>query len=153
MTLQIDSTGSEATEQFAHSLGTKLRGGEVLVLASDLGGGKTTFVRGLAAGMGSSDHVSSPTFTISREYNGKNLTLYHFDFYRLHEPGIVAAELTEFLHDPLAVVAIEWGDIVEEVLPAKRLTIHFERTGDTTRTFKIEYHEDLAYLLPQRSNI
>lgn len=119
------------------------------MLSSDLGGGKTTFVRGLAAGMGSSDHVSSPTFTISREYSAGPLTLYHFDFYRLHEPGVVAAELAEFLDDPHAVVAVEWGDVVEEVLPAKRLTIHLERTGDTTRLLKFACHEALAYLLPE----
>ncbi len=151
MTLQIDSTVSEETERFAHSLGSKLRGGEVIVLTSDLGGGKTTFVRGIAKGMGSEDHVSSPTFTISREYAAGKLTLYHFDFYRLHEPGVVAAELAEFLNDPQAVVVIEWGDIVEAVLPAERLTIRIEHTGDTTRRLYLQCPQSLAYLLPKES--
>lgn len=147
--MQIDSTTSEETERFAHTLGSKLRGGEVIVLTSDLGGGKTTFVRGLAQGMGSEDHVSSPTFTISREYAAGNLTLYHFDFYRLSEPGVVAAELAEFIHDPQAVVAIEWGDIVEGVLPEKRITIHLVPTGDNSRRLHIRCHEALTYLLPK----
>lgn len=149
--MQIDSTGSGETEQFARQLGTKLRGGELLVLSSDLGGGKTTFVRGLAAGMGSEDHVSSPTFTISREYSAGALTLHHFDFYRLHEPGIVAAELAEFLHDPHAVVVIEWGNIVEEVLPMKRVTIQIERTGEMTRRLQVTYPESVAYLFSEEN--
>lgn len=127
-----------------------MRGGEVLVLVSDLGGGKTAFVRGLTRGMGSQDHVASPTFTIMREYHspaGKP-TLYHFDFYRLQEAGVVAAELEEFVHDPSAVVAIEWGAIVADVLPSERLEVHIERTGDTTRLLKLIYPESLSYLIP-----
>jgi tRNA threonylcarbamoyladenosine biosynthesis protein TsaE len=124
MTFKTDSQSSEDTERFAHTLGSRLRGGEVIALVSDLGGGKTAFVRGLAAGLGSTDHVASPTFTISREYKAGNLTLYHFDFYRLQEPGVVAAELEEFIDDPTAVVAIEWGAIVEEVLPENKIIVN-----------------------------
>lgn len=68
MTLEVDSTSSSATEKLGEKLGRQLRGGEVIELVSDLGGGKTTFVRGLANGMGSTDHVSSPTFKISNIY-------------------------------------------------------------------------------------
>lgn len=122
-----------------------------MVLVSDLGGGKTAFVRGLARGMGSEDHVASPTFTIMREYrsSARKLTLYHFDFYRLQEAGVVAAELEEFIHDPQAVVAIEWGAIVADVLPEARLEIHIERTGDTARHLKLLYPESLEYLVPK----
>ncbi len=149
--MRIDSTASGITEQFAAELGHRLKGGETIVLSSDLGGGKTTFVRGLARGMGSADHVSSPTFTISREYKAEKLTLYHFDFYRLSDPGVVAAELKEYLLDPQAVVVIEWGSIVEEVLPPERLTIKFERTGETSRTLIVSAPVALIYLL-QDSN-
>lgn len=130
-------------------MGGRLRGGEVLVLASDLGGGKTTFVRGLARGMGSGDHVASPTFTISREYHAEKLTLYHFDFYRLSEPGVVAAELEEFVHDPNAVVAIEWGDIVTDVLPEERIFINISRTGETSRLLEISAPASLIYLFQE----
>ncbi len=68
MTLQIDTTSPEDTLNLAAKIGARLRGGEVIELVSDLGGGKTVFVRGLAKGMGSDDQVASPTFTISREY-------------------------------------------------------------------------------------
>ncbi len=151
MTFRINSAGSEVTEQLAAEMGTRLRGGEVLVLSSDLGGGKTTFVRGLARGMGSSDHVASPTFTLSREYQAGDLTLYHFDFYRLDEPGIVAAELQEFLDDPQAVVAVEWGGVVKDVLPGRRLDIQIERTGETTRIITIAGSAELLYLLQEIS--
>src|SRR5690606_23307454 len=83
----------EQTEQFAQILASKLRGGEVIELVSDLGGGKTTFTRGLVGGLKSTDTVASPTFTISREYTGGRLHVYHFDFYRLGEAGIVGDEL------------------------------------------------------------
>lgn len=119
------------------------------MLVSDLGGGKTAFVRGMARGMGSSDHVASPTFTISREYKTDKLTLYHFDFYRLREPGVVAAELEEFINDPDAVVAIEWGDIVEGVLPEDKLVVSIVRTGETSRSLTFAYPEKLKYLLPE----
>lgn len=119
----------------------------MIELVSDLGGGKTTFVRSLVKGMGSTDKVASPTFTISREYSAGDLTLYHFDFYRLHEPGVVANELAEVIDDPQAVVAVEWADIVEDVLPLERLTIRITATGENTREFNFAYPEKLAYLI------
>jgi tRNA threonylcarbamoyladenosine biosynthesis protein TsaE len=123
-----------------------LRGGEVIELVSDVGGGKTTFVRGLAQGMGSPDKVASPSFTLSREYRADKLTMYHFDFYRLSDPGIVANELAEVVDDPLAVVVVEWADIVENVLPADKLTITIKNKGETNREFSFSCPESLTYL-------
>ncbi|HEX8226838.1 MAG TPA: tRNA (adenosine(37)-N6)-threonylcarbamoyltransferase complex ATPase subunit type 1 TsaE [Candidatus Saccharimonadales bacterium] len=151
MTYQTSSQSSEKTGQLAAEIGARLRGGEVIVLTSDLGGGKTAFVRGLARGMGSADHVASPTFTISREYKApaKGLTLYHFDFYRLQEPGLIAHELAETIDDPEAVIAIEWGQIVEDVLPEQQMAVEIVRTGESTRQFTFNYPSELAYLLPE----
>lgn len=123
-----------------------MRGGEVVELVSDVGGGKTTFVRGLAKGMGSSDKVASPSFTLSREYRAGELTMFHFDFYRLNDPGIVANELAEVVGDPQAVVVVEWADIVEDVLPDERLTIHISSIDDTEREFRFSCPESLRYL-------
>ncbi len=145
---RIQTAGAEATEQLGEAMGERLRGGEVIELVSDLGGGKTTFVRGLARGFGSSDKVSSPTFTISHEYKAGSKTLFHFDFYRLHEAGIVADELDEAAHDPQAVVVVEWGDIVSDVLPPARLTIAITATSEDGRELVITYPPSLAYLLP-----
>jgi tRNA threonylcarbamoyladenosine biosynthesis protein TsaE len=136
----------EDTLALAEKIGSRLKGGEVFELASDLGGGKTAFVRGLAAGMGSTDTVRSPSFTISQEYLGHNLRLHHFDFYRLSEPGIVRNELEEFIHEPDAVVAIEWANIVENVLPAERVKITITATGETKRLYGFEVPDSLTYL-------
>jgi tRNA threonylcarbamoyladenosine biosynthesis protein TsaE len=146
MIYQTDTTSSEQSEQLAARLGQKLRGGEVLELISDLGGGKTTFVRGLALGLGSDDHVASPTFTISREYKADNHTLYHYDFYRLADAGIMGTELAEAVDDPQGVVVVEWADIVEKVLPEERVTIKIEIVAEDTRRFTFSYPETVAYL-------
>ena len=127
-------------------IGRKLRGGEVIELASDLGGGKTAFVRGLAKGMGSSAQVHSPSFTLSNQYEAGELTLYHFDFYRLQEPGIMRGELAEVLEDPKAVVAVEWAGIVDSVLPPGRLTIRIKPTSETGRQFNFSCPDSLLYL-------
>jgi len=104
-------------------------------------------VRGIARGIGSADHVSSPTFTISKVYKAPKLTLYHFDFYRLHEPGIISHELAEALRDDTAVVAIEWGDIVSSIVPENNLAIIIKRTGDSTRDIQIKATSKLTYLI------
>jgi len=119
----------------------------VIELASDLGGGKTTFVRGLAAGMGSSDRVSSPSFTLTNTYKSETLIMQHFDFYRLSEPGIMRDELAETMADPHSVTVVEWADIVEEVLPPKRLQIKITATDEASRRFDCSFPESLSYLL------
>lgn len=124
-----------------------MRGGEVIELVSDLGGGKTTFVRGLARGMGSTDRVASPTFTISRLYETETLEMHHFDFYRLGEAGLIGEELAEVLHDPRVITVVEWAGIVQDVLPKKRLSITIEKTPTDGRTFTFRAPEALEYLI------
>lgn len=114
-----------------------LRGGETIELSSDLGGGKTTFVQGLARGLGHSGEVPSPTFTLSRVYRlPGGLELHHYDLYRLGESGVVGEELAEDLGDPRVVTVIEWAGLVQATLPADRLTIAFEATGATERRLR-----------------
>ena len=146
LTSKITSTSAFETEQLGEQLGQKLKGGEVIELVSDLGGGKTTFVRGLARGMGSKDKVSSPSFTLSNEYTAKGLTLHHFDFYRLSEPGILKQELAEVLADAQAVTVVEWADIVEDVLPTDKLTVRIKATGEEGREIELSYPEQLKYV-------
>jgi len=146
-TWHIDSTSSAQTEQIAADLGKNLRGGEVIELVSDLGGGKTTFTRGLVHGAKSVDAVSSPSFTISKVYQAQHFDIHHFDFYRLLEPGIIADELAEVLGDPHVVTVVEWGAIVRHVLPKQRLTITIEPTSENGRRLSFRYPESLAYLL------
>jgi len=143
---QIDSTNPSVTEQIGEQLGKRLRGGEVIELVSDLGGGKTTFVRGLARGIGSADHVSSPTFTLSNIYHGSHLHLQHFDFYRLPEAGIIANELEEAIDEPYSVLVIEWANIIHDVLPTDRLTITFTPTATDGRHLRLSYPAAYNYL-------
>lgn len=113
---------------------------------SDLGGGKTTFVRGLAKGIGSVDKVASPSFTIKREYYTEDLAIHHFDFHRLHEPGEILHDLAEVINEPSNIVVVEWADKVQGVLPAKRITVTIKPTGETTRQYSFKYPNQLAYI-------
>ncbi len=119
------------------------------MLSSDLGGGKTTFTKGLAKGLGSKDIVNSPTFTVSRVYDCRDgIELHHFDFYRLNEGGMVAHELAEVVENPKAIVVVEWGDVVSDVLPKNRITVQFDRvaSGEENRRIKITYPTELKYI-------
>jgi tRNA threonylcarbamoyladenosine biosynthesis protein TsaE len=147
-TWQTESTSLESTLKLAAQVGQRLKGGEVIELVSDLGGGKTSFVQGLAAGLGSDDKVHSPSFTLTNQYKAGDLTLYHYDFYRLSEPGIMANELEEVLDDPKSVVVIEWAELVEDVLPADRLTVRIKVTSEDSRQFDFSFPESLKYLVP-----
>ena len=144
MIWQTRSTASADTERLGAALGKLLRTPAVIELRSDLGGGKTTFVRGLARGAGSKDKVSSPTFTLSRIYKANHLEIHHFDFYRLSEPGVVADQLEESLQNSRVITVVEWSDIVRGVLPLERLSIEFKPVKDNPdeRLVEITYPEN-----------
>lgn len=115
-------------------LGRVLGGGEVIELIGDVGAGKTTFTKGLATGLAIDDDVQSPSFTISRVYEGRDdLRLAHYDFYRLHDAGIMAHELRDASDDNKAVTVIEWADAVQHVLPDDRLQLRFRSPSVTDR--------------------
>jgi len=131
----IEVQSEDAMKRLGESIGQSVKGGEVFELVGDVGAGKTTFVKGLAKGMGSVDDVQSPSFTINRIYQGRDdLQLVHYDFYRLQDAGILADELREFVNDPTTVTVIEWADIVEGVLPDSRFTLTLASPTETTRT-------------------
>lgn len=146
MQCSITTKDAEATEAMGEKIGQRLQGGEVIELVSDLGGGKTTFVRGLARGFGSPNKVASPTFTISKVYQAGKRQIHHFDFYRLQGSGIVAHELEELVGLPEFVVVIEWAKVVQQVLPTARLTINIQTMEENTRHFVLECPDSLAYL-------
>lgn len=145
--LKLTSASAEQTEQLAMAIGRRLRGGEAIELVSDLGGGKTTFTRGLARGAGSSDVVSSPTFTISKIYKTPHFDIHHFDFYRLPNAGLASHEVEDLLDDPKIVLVVEWGGVVDHILPDRRVTINLTRSGDESRQLLVTYPENLGYLL------
>jgi tRNA threonylcarbamoyladenosine biosynthesis protein TsaE len=134
----IEVKDEAALRARAEELGRLLQGGEVIELVGDVGAGKTTFVKGMARGLDIAGDIQSPTFTISRVYDARDgLRLAHYDFYRLAEAGIMREELDETIHDAQTVTAIEWGDIVEGVLPENRLTIRLEAPTETSRTLTL----------------
>jgi tRNA threonylcarbamoyladenosine biosynthesis protein TsaE len=141
------TTTAEETERLAEKAGAVLKGGEVIELVSDLGGGKTTFTRGLVRGLGSTDKVASPTFTISKVYDAGSLQVHHFDFYRLHEAGIIADELAEVAGDPGTITLVEWADVVQHVLPERRLTITIQQTPEGARELTVACPQDVHYVL------
>lgn len=147
MQKKVTTDNVEATEQLGQQIGKKLRGGEVIELISDLGGGKTTLTRGIVAGADSDDHVSSPTFTISNIYKAPGLTIHHFDFYRLGEAGLMEHELEDIIGQPNEAVIVEWSDVVAHVLPEDRITITLTSNGEEGRELTIRYPENLAYLV------
>lgn len=136
------------TEQLGEQIGRLLRGGELIELAADLGGGKTTMTHGLVRGLGSSDPVASPTFTISREYTGGRLHVYHYDLYRLHEMGVVGETLSEVLGEQDAVVIVEWGDVAGSILPEKRVIVTIKPREDGGRNITVAAPDELAYVVP-----
>lgn len=144
----VSSSQSE-TEEIAARIGHQLRGGEVIELVSDLGGGKTTFVRGLVRGARSEDHVSSPTFTLSKVYKTPDFEIHHFDFYRLGDAGILGHELHDLAQDRQAVIVVEWADVVQHVLPEERLSIKLSATGENSRKVDIGYPTNLKYLVDE----
>ncbi len=119
----IISQSVAETFECGRLLGESLKGGEILVLSGDLGAGKTHLIKGIAAGLGHLEEVTSPTFTLIHEYLGGRLPLYHFDFYRLESPDdALGIGLDDYLSSS-AVVAIEWGEKFRELLPADALWI------------------------------
>ena len=122
------------TEELGRRIGRSLAAGHVLALQGELGAGKTTFVRGLAAGLGTpTADVSSPTFVLMHEYRGR-IPLVHVDLYRLRQASEVDAIglLEQFDRD--AVMAIEWADRFPALLPDDRLDIALAHRSPTTRT-------------------
>ncbi len=130
----IEVASEHETKELGKKIAASLKGGEVFELIGDVGAGKTTFVKGLAAGLEVDDDVQSPSFTISRMYDARDgLQLAHYDFYRLNDPGIMANELAEMVGDPTTITVIEWADIVEGVLPEGHFTLRFSAPTETSR--------------------
>lgn len=118
---------------FGRQYGEKLEGATVIELVGDVGAGKTTFVRGLAQGIGIKDSLSSPSFTISRIYAGEKLTLTHYDFYRLEDPGLMVEDLAESISDANNITVIEWGQSIANILPPDHKIIEIKYIDEQTR--------------------
>lgn len=140
----------EETLTLGRLLGVALKGGETLELQSDIGGGKTTFMKGLAKGMGFEETLQSPTFIVGATYEqAAGPQLHHYDFYRIHDAGIMRDQLAESLGMPTVVTAVEWSDVVKDVLPADavRIIIRNDMNKETHRHFDIRVPKRFGYLI------
>lgn len=134
----------EETQKLGFDLAKTLKGGEVLALHGDLGSGKTTFMQGLAQGLGIKRRIISPTFIIMRTYEvgseNQELrikNLYHVDLYRVEsERDVEGLGLLELLGEKESIVAIEWPDKIENMLPEDRIEIYFEYLKDDMRSIR-----------------
>ena len=137
----------DETQRVGAALAKTLRGGEVIAFLGDLGAGKTAFTRGLAEGLGVTDAVTSPTYTIVNEYLSGRLPLFHFDMYRLGS----SEELFDIgWEDYLArggVCAVEWSENVQDALEAP-ITVRIDRVpdGDDCRRITITGGKPLEHL-------
>ena len=119
---------------FGRDLGQKISAPCVIELIGDVGAGKTTFTRGLAKGLGATEPVTSPSFTISKRYTIKDGILAHYDFYRLPDPGIMSEDLAESIADPHTITVVEWANTTQDILPSDRLIYEITTNDDGTRT-------------------
>ena len=123
MRLLATTTSVDETRDLAGALAPLARAGDVLVLAGDLGAGKTAFVQGFGRGLGVADRITSPTFTLVHVYEGGRLPVHHLDVYRLDQLSeALDLGLAEMLEDG-GVVLIEWGDAIAPLLPHDYLEI------------------------------
>jgi tRNA threonylcarbamoyladenosine biosynthesis protein TsaE len=121
--LELHTAGPEETRSVGEAIAELLRPGDVVSLTGDLGAGKTTFVQGVAKGLGVAEPVLSPTFTLVREYDALGLHVYHVDIYRLERVQEVLDLGFDEMVDQNGVVLVEWGDALGTMLPESHLRV------------------------------
>lgn len=124
----------QETIALGSKLGATLRGGEFIALTGDLGGGKTQFTKGIAQGLGITETIVSPTFTIERIYGN----LHHFDLYRAPGDNEIAEGIRDLANDSEAIVVVEWPENIEGILPEKHSAVHFKYLEDNEREITME---------------
>ncbi len=136
---KILSSSEEETEAFAFALARELPRGTVLTLDGDLGAGKTVFSRGFARGLGITEPVSSPTYTIIQEYLLPDRgMLYHLDLYRIaNSASALAFGVDEYLADPESVALVEWPERIADILPDSVVKIAIRHISDSEREITV----------------
>ena len=123
----IETHDPEETFEVGRTIGMNAKPGQIYTLTGDLGVGKTVFTQGVAAGLGITEPVNSPTFTIIQEYEDGRLPFYHFDVYRIGD----LEEREEIGYDDYffgqGICLIEWAELIEEILPEKRIEVTIEK--------------------------
>ncbi|MEQ8717224.1 MAG: tRNA (adenosine(37)-N6)-threonylcarbamoyltransferase complex ATPase subunit type 1 TsaE [Acidimicrobiales bacterium] len=136
--IAVRTASADETRAVAEALAALVGPGDVVLLSGDLGAGKTTFTQGLGRGLGIEARITSPTFTLAREYSGR-VMLHHLDVYRLEQLAeVLDLGLPELL-DSGGVVVVEWGDSIRPVLPADFLEVRLlfvDDGSDDERVFE-----------------
>ncbi len=135
--VRFTSRGPGETRRLGARLGRLLRPGDTVLLSGDLGSGKTVFVQGIARGMGFEGSVSSKSFVLLGEYQGRECKLYHADLYRLEAPE-QAEELAVDEYCADGVLVAEWPERAPQVFPVDQLRVSFQVTGERSRTLTLE---------------
>lgn len=143
--LKININNITETEKVGYILGKLLTGGEVICMTGDLGAGKTTMTQSIAKGLDVDDYVTSPTFTIINEYQGR-CPLYHFDVYRINDVDeMYDLGYEEYFYSD-GVSIIEWADIIKEILPKERLNIEINKKDNIDNREIIIYGNGEKYI-------
>ena len=125
------------TASLAKKFAKTLTGGTIILLNGDLGAGKTTFTQNVFKTLGVKEPVTSPTFTLLREYYVKNFNLFHFDMYRINdESEAVEFGILDYFNDPKAIVVIEWYQNIAGLLPKHYIQININKIDDNKREFE-----------------
>lgn len=140
--MKIISKSVEETIKIGKCLGEIAAPGDIFCLNGDLGAGKTHFAKGLAAGLGINEHITSPTYNIVNEYNGQKKFI-HFDVYRINEPDeVLDIGFDEYINGS-GVVLIEWSDLIDELLPKDRLEIKITKIiNNNSKDYSEDHLED-----------
>lgn len=126
----------EQTTELGVQIGKLANPGDIICLTGDLGAGKTHLSKGIAEGLGITDHITSPTFTIVNEYDGR-LKLYHFDVYRVNDPDEISAiGFDEYIFSD-GVSIIEWANYIEELIPEEHISINITKAPEDINSRKI----------------
>ena len=138
--LRVQTSSAINTQQLASNIGKRLKSADILLLSGPLGSGKSTFVQGLAEGVGVTVPVTSPTFTLVHEYPAKDFKLFHIDSYRLDSPEqIVELGFDEWLEQD-AVLVVEWTERLGPLTPEEYLLVKLEIVGEEERRITLEPH-------------
>ena len=134
--MEFITNSAQETEQVGQALGTRLLPGTVLAYEGDLGAGKTAFTRGLARGLGATEQVTSPTYTIVNEYLSGRIPLFHFDMYRLASADDLWDIGWEDYLERGGVCAVEWSENVRDAMEGA-ITVRIEKLGEESRKITI----------------
>ena len=142
--MEIKTHSEKETFELGKRIANAVNPGTVILFYGDLGAGKTVMTKGIAAGLGITEMITSPTFTIMQEYEGGRMPLYHLDVYRIEDPDeMEEVGLNEYIYGN-GLTVIEWAEQIEDILPDDAIKITIERNVENPEDRDIRIEGDLA---------